>query len=186
MNALRVHVLGGSGSGTSTLGRAVAARAGAAFVDADDFYWMPTDPPYREKREIPARRELLGAALDGAPSWILAGSMCGWGDVFVPRFRLVVFVSVPHDVRMERLLRRERGRYGAARIEPGGDLHRDHEEFIAWARRYDDGGTDVRSRKLHEEWLARLPATCRVLRLDGERTVDGLADAVLRAASETA
>jgi adenylate kinase family enzyme len=186
MSALRVHVLGGSGSGTTTLGRAVAARAGAAFFDSDDFYWLATDPPFREKRDVPARRAMLGAALDGARSWVLSGSLCGWGDVFVPRFELVVLVSVPEVVRMERLVRRERERYGAARIGEGGDMRAQHEEFLAWARRYDDGGTDVRSRTMHEEWLGLLPSTCRVLRLDGTRPADELVDAVLSADSETA
>lgn len=48
----RIHIFGASGSGTSTLGRAVAARLGYAFLDADDFYWLPTDPPFREKRDV--------------------------------------------------------------------------------------------------------------------------------------
>jgi adenylate kinase family enzyme len=183
MSSLRVHVLGGSGAGTTTLGRAVAARAGADFFDSDSFYWLPTDPPFRDKRDIPARREMLGAALDASSSWALSGSLCGWGDVFVERFRWVVLLTVPHDVRIERLLRRERERYGAARIGPDGEMRVQHEEFIAWARRYDDGGTDVRSRRLHEDWLSRLPATCRTIRLDGTRTVDELVDAVLSAAS---
>ena len=44
----RIHITGASGFGVSTLGGALAARLGCAHLDTDDFYWLPTDPPYRE------------------------------------------------------------------------------------------------------------------------------------------
>jgi adenylate kinase family enzyme len=34
----RVHILGASGSGTTTLGMALSARFGYAQLDTDDFY----------------------------------------------------------------------------------------------------------------------------------------------------
>jgi len=50
-----VHITGASGSGTTTLGRALAERLGWMHLDTDDFYWLPTDPPYREKRPAETR-----------------------------------------------------------------------------------------------------------------------------------
>src|SRR5207249_3761430 len=46
----RVHIVGASGSGTTSLGGALAARFGHRHLDTDDFFWVRTDPPYREKR----------------------------------------------------------------------------------------------------------------------------------------
>jgi adenylate kinase family enzyme len=43
---MRVHIVGASGSGTTTLGKALAARAGCAHLDTDEFFWMPTEPPF--------------------------------------------------------------------------------------------------------------------------------------------
>lgn len=54
-----VHIFGGAGSGTSTLGRAVAAEYGCFFMDTDDYFWMPTDPPFREKRPREERLSML-------------------------------------------------------------------------------------------------------------------------------
>jgi hypothetical protein len=49
-----------------------------------------------------------------------------------------------------------------------------HVEFIEWAGRYDSGGPEMRSRAMHEAWLATLP--CPVVRLEGDLSVDaGLA-----------
>jgi adenylate kinase family enzyme len=159
-----IHVLGASGAGTTTLGGAIAQAFGHVHLDTDDYYWEPTDPPFQQKREAVARVEILGAALDAHPRWVLSGSLCGWGDVFVPRFDLVVFLLVPTDVRLARLLERERRRFGAEALALGGPMHGIHEAFMVWAAGYDDGGEEMRSRRLHERWLAALP--CPLIRLE--------------------
>jgi Shikimate kinase len=41
----RIHILGASGSGTTTLGRALAERLQYPHFDTDDSFWVPTDPP---------------------------------------------------------------------------------------------------------------------------------------------
>lgn len=160
----RIHVTGASGSGTSTLGRALAARLGVPQHDTDDAYWLPTDPPYLRCRPVPDRLQLLEQWLDATPGWALSGSLAGWGDPAIPRFSLVIFLLTPTVERMWRLHRRESLRFGAA-IEPGGAQHEEHLAFIDWAGRYDDPGFTGRSRHQHEAWLAALP--CPVLRLDG-------------------
>ena len=101
----RIHITGASGTGTTTLGRALARELGCAHFDADDYYWLPTQPPYREKREPAERVRLLRRDLGEA--WVLSGSVSGWGDPLIPRFTAVVFLWVPKDLRLARLRRRE-------------------------------------------------------------------------------
>lgn len=48
---------------------------------------------------------------------------------------------------------------------------------MTWAAAYDEGGLEVRSRKLHEDWLAALP--CPVVRLTSDAPVDALVGEVL-------
>jgi len=159
---MRVHVVGASGAGTTTLGRALATRLGCPHLDTDDFFWLPSEPPFQHIRERGARQALLGAALARHPGWVLSGSLCGWGDVFIPLFELVVFLWVAPEIRLARLRERERARYGAA-IAPDGPRHETYERFMAWAAGYDEGlGVPERCRRLHEQWLAALP--CRVER----------------------
>ena len=159
-----IHIVGASGSGTTTLGSAIGQAYGHVHLDTDDYYWQPTDPPFSVKREPSARMEMLGAALDAHPRWVLSGSLCGWGDVFLSRFDLVIFLYVPTDVRLARLLDRERHRFGAETLAPGGATHAVHEAFMVWAAGYDDGGEEMRSRRQHERWLAALP--CPLIRLE--------------------
>jgi hypothetical protein len=42
--------------------------------------------------------------------------------------------------------------------------------FLAWAASYDDGGLDIRSRQLYEQWLGKLP--CPVVCIEGEYTIE--------------
>ncbi|HJR02121.1 MAG TPA: AAA family ATPase [Methylomirabilota bacterium] len=165
----RIHTLGASGSGTTSLAAEIAGRYGHRHLDTDDFYWRRTDPPYREKRPPGERLASLRAALHEAKRWVLSGSLCGWGDPLIPEFELVVFLAVPTPVRLARLLAREIERYGRRAIARGGALHGAHVEFLEWAGRYDTGGPEMRSRAMHEAWLATLP--CSVVRLEGDVSV---------------
>jgi hypothetical protein len=96
------------------------------------------------------------------------GSVVGWGDAFARSFTLAVFLSVPQELRMRRLVARERRRYDA-RVEPGGDLFEHSREFIAWASRYETAGFKQRGRVVHEAWIGGL--SCPVLRIDDDATV---------------
>lgn len=172
-----VHVVGASGSGTTTLGVALATRLGCPHLDTDDFYWVPTDPPYRETRPIEQRLTLMQAAVtaSGTAGCVVSGSLDDWGDRLVPRLRLVAFLRVPTDVRITRLKAREARRFGAA-IESGGERYEEYQAFIAWAAEYESGALPGRNLRRHEAWLADLP--CPVMRLDGTWPTAALVDAV--------
>jgi adenylate kinase family enzyme len=177
----RIHIVGASGSGTTTLGRALATRLACAHLDTDDFYWLPTQPPFQHRRPLTERQALLGDALARHGSWVLSGSLCGWGDAFIPQFDRVVFLWIPADLRLARLRERERARYGAA-IAPGGPLRAMYEAFMAWAAGYDDElEPPERCRRLHEQWLAALP--CPVERILDAGPTEAHVDTILRASA---
>ena len=171
----RIHILGASGSGTTTLGRALSERFGYAHLDTDGYFWEPTDPPFQHPRERQARQTMLAAALDTHPRWVLSGSLCGRGDIFIPHFDLVIFLWVPTEIRLARLKHREYQRYGREALVPGSAMHDAHVAFLHWAAAYDEGAGEMRSRQLHEQWLAMLPCPC--LRFEGPLA---LADQMLR------
>lgn len=172
--APHIHITGASGAGVTTLGRALAGELGCTQLDTDDFYWRPTTPPFRDKRPVPERLELLHDAFSRAPrGWILSGSIGAWGDPLIPLLDLVVYVFTPTPIRLERLRIREAATFGAANVAPGGDHHAEFMEFIEWAARYDHGDREGRSRARHEAWLAELP--CPVQRVDGARPTAALA-----------
>ena len=166
----RIHITGASGSGQTSLGAVLAERFGYTHFDADTYYWIPTEPPFTTPREVAERRRLLGANLNTHPRWVISGSLMVWGDPFIPLFDLVVFLYIPHEIRMARLRERELTRFGAEPLAPGGRLHQHHLDFMSWAEKYDTAGDEQRSLFLHNRWLASL--TCPVLRIEGDLTLD--------------
>lgn len=172
----RIHILGASGSGTTTLGAALAARLGCPHEDTDTYFWLPTDPPFTTPRPREARLALLLPRLAG-PAWVLSGSASGWIAAIDPLDDIAVFLLLDPVLRMARLRRRETARFGA-RIAPGGDMAAHSREFLDWAESYDTAGPEQRSLVGHERWLTA--RTCPVLRLDSAAPVEELVAAVLR------
>lgn len=175
--AARIHIFGASGAGVTTLGGALARTLHLPVFDSDDFYWLPTDPPYRVKRPIPQRVNLLLAQMERHESWVLSGSMVKWSAEITPLFTHIVFLTLDQDVRLQRLAAREVDRFGT-RIEPGGDMYAQSQDFLAYAALYESGRLDVRSRALHEQWLQGL--TCPILRLDSIQPVNALVEQTVR------
>ena len=85
MRRCRLHVTGASGSGTTTLARALADTWAVPHADADDYFWLPTDPPYVDKRPEVDRLALMEQVFLPREGWVLSGSMLGWGDDVVGR-----------------------------------------------------------------------------------------------------
>lgn len=172
----RIHIVGASGSGATTLGRALAARLAIAYHDSDDFLWLPSDPAYTRRRPVEQRTALLCHHLAADAHWVFSGSVLGWHSTIEDRFEHIIFLRLDPALRLARLRAREYARFGA-RILPGGDMAAGHAEFIDWAAQYDTGTPEGRSLLAHEAWLADHPAP--QLRLDSANPVDHLLEATL-------
>ena len=160
---MRIYITGASCAGVTTLGQHLATLRGIKHADVDDFFWMPTNPPFTTKRPAEERVPLIQQVL-GDDDWILTGSCMVWGEALLTEVDLIVFVSTPTPLRLERLAAREKQRFGE-RIAPGGDMHEIHVAFRQWASQYDDPNFSGRNRAWHEAWLAG--KTAPVLRVDG-------------------
>ena len=156
---------------------ALGARLGHPHVDADDLFWLPTEPPFTTRRPRDDRQALLRQLLPATGQWVFSGSALQWATPLEPFYDLVVFLRLDPAVRMERLRRREAARYGK-RIEAGGDMAVASADFLKWAEAYDVAGLEQRSLIAHETWLAS--QTAPVLRLDSSAPLDDLVAAVLR------
>lgn len=164
-----IHIYGASGSGTSTLGKRLSKKLGYRWMDTDDYFWLPTNPPYTTKREIPERIRRMKRDIAEAENVVISGSLAGWGDELIPFFTLAVRLVTDTDVRIERIRCREKEKLGT-RIELDGDMYQHHLEFLEWAKAYDTGDTHMRSRAKHDEWQKLLQ--CEIMVLDGAADLD--------------
>ena len=94
----RIHLIGGSGAGKTTLGRSLAARMRAPFVDLDDLYWEPGWCEVGHK-EL-ARRVAPVVAGD---RWVIAGNHHATTERHVwPLLTQLVVLDLPYSQLMRR------------------------------------------------------------------------------------
>jgi hypothetical protein len=159
LQAMYILITGAAGSGTSSLAAAFAEATPTRLLETDDYFWRPSDPPYREKYDENERRAALLKDLRSSPSAVVAGSLIGWSEALEDAFDLVVFLYLPTAIRMARLQLREERRFGKA--DPA---------FLEWAAQYDAGTAEGRSLERHKHWLKN--RTCPVLCLEGELSAE--------------
>lgn len=155
------HILitGAAGSGTTTLANALAKELDMTHLEADDYFWLPSEPPYQHRASRVERCQSLLKDMGSTTGAVVAGSIMDWGLQLEDRFDLIVFLYLPADLRLARLERREVERFGSA-----------NPEFLAWAADYDTGSATGRNLFRHQTWLSN--RTCPILRLEGDMSVE--------------
>lgn len=133
-------------------------------MDTDDYFWLPTNPKYTTKRSKEERLALMKKNISEADNVVISGSLVDWGDELIPLFTLAIRLVTDTNIRIERLKIREKQHFGD-RIMPDGDMYEKHIEFIEWAREYDTGSVDMRSKAEHDEWQKLL--LCKQIVLNG-------------------
>lgn len=164
-----IYIFGASGSGTTTLGKAIGEKFGFYHMDTDDYFWQPTDPPYQTPRPIPERLQLMNRDIDGHEKVVISGAIGKWGDELKSRYTLAVRLECDTDTRITRLKEREYRNHGE-RILPGGDMYEHHLEFIQWAKQFDIADENIRSRARLDAWEKTV--ACPMITMDGSADLD--------------
>ncbi|MFK7747095.1 MAG: AAA family ATPase [Kordia sp.] len=165
---MKFLIIGASGSGTTTLAKALSEATSFPHLDIDDFYWKSTNPPYQIKVTSEERKENLQTDFEKHANIIVSGSLVSWGTYWETAFDLVVFVTLDKEIRMQRLQQREVARYGdKLQIDP--IIQERSQAFLAWAKRYDDPTFTGRSVKIHRDWLRSL--SCEIVEIDSEDSI---------------
>lgn len=157
--SFRINIVGAAGAGTTTLGKSLSSALCCNHFEADDILWLPSDPPYQKMRPPEAKNQMAYDILGCQNSFVLSGSIAGWENRVVELLTHVIYLDVPTEVRLSRLVARETKRFG--KIDP---------KFYEWAAQYDEGRLPGRSRRKHKDWLSSL--TCAVIELIDEEAIN--------------
>ncbi|MGN7709575.1 AAA family ATPase [Chryseobacterium sp. D764] len=153
---MRIHIFGASGSGVTTLGKALSEELNLEYFDSDDFFWLTTSNPFTERQNPEIRNAAVSDKLHSTDSWIFGGSIIHWGENVFPAFDLIIFLYLPPEVRLDRLRKREYERYGEEIITHPERAEK-FQEFMDWAKDYDHNtGVANRTLKAHLEWLSEM------------------------------
>jgi adenylate kinase family enzyme len=149
----RVNVIGGSGSGKSSVGRAIAAKLDLPFIELDEIHWSKY-PNWR----VPADDEFRVWVKEATAGdrWVVDGSYSRTRDIVWARADTVVWLELPFVVRLWRVLRRTIGRmftreplWGIQR-ETFRDAFFSRDSLLLFMIR-----TERRRASVYREWLAR-------------------------------
>ena len=165
---MKIHIMGASCAGSTTLGKALAAQLNFPYFDSDYYFWEQTNPPFTVKRDRDERIAMLKNAVEPHDNYIIGGSLVSWGDEWLSAFDLVVFLYLPPEIRLQRLKDREFERYGAV-IYNDAERAKAYQIFIDWAVAYDTNAISGRTLQVHEDWLTKV--NCPLLQIRGDTTV---------------
>ena len=129
----RIHVLGNTGSGKTTLAARLAHVLDAAFVELDALNWEPgwvglhdRDPQELERR--------FCAATHGE-RWLVAGSYMSHSQrCFWERLETVVWLDLPMPLLLWRVLRRTWQRWRSRELLWGTNHERFWPQFLIWRK----------------------------------------------------
>ncbi len=96
----RIHIIGGSGAGKTTLGRELSGLLGLPFVDLDDLFW---EPGWRDVGHAELARR-LAPHLEGE-AWVIVGNygLTTERDVW-PRLTTLIVLDLPFGLMLRRTL----------------------------------------------------------------------------------
>ena len=144
-----VYITGASGSGTTSLGKMIAKKHDVNLIESDDLTMYDTDPPFKYPRPMDVRIKLLKKRLSREKLNIIVGSINDWGIEIINDASLFVFLYEKWSIRKERLVCRERKRFGNELYNNLEILH-NFNRLLEWTKQYDDFD-EPRSLKKHME-----------------------------------
>jgi len=165
---MKLLIFGASGSGTTTLGKAIAKELNGTHLDADDYYWKKTVPPFQEKIPLKERHTQLKNDFQKDIRVVISGSLVSWSTYWTTAFDLAIFLHIPSETRMERLRLREVERYGEL-LKTDTKTIADSRAFLDWAKQYDDPNFEGRGITQHTDYMERL--SCHTLKINSTGSV---------------
>ena len=129
----RIHVIGNSSSGKSSLAGRLAKALDADFVELDALNWLPgwvglneTDPDELERRFRQATR---------GDAWVVAGSYSGFSQrSFWTRLETVIWLDLPMLVLLKRVVVRSWQRARSRELLWGSNVEGFWKHFLIWRK----------------------------------------------------
>ena len=155
-----IIVFGANGSGKSTIGRELARVLNYKFMDHEDYAFEKSEIPYTVKRSREECLRLMLADINEYGSFVLCAVTGDFCEEISSLYDFAVYLSAPHEIRMERIKQRAFERYGE-RVLEGGDMVERQTAFLDFAAK--------RPLTRIEQWAKTL--VCPVMQVDTTKPV---------------
>ncbi len=172
----KIHILGASGSGTTTTAKALADFLGYVHLDTDNYFWEPSEVPFTKKREVKDRIELLQKDLLKNNNVVLSGIFYPWGDELTKYFDYLVYVETDRNIRKRRLIMREYNMFGDRMLD-GGDMYAQFKRFLKWAMNYEENTNEDIGQEKTEQWLKK--SNKRLIKVNGAMPIEEITQKIV-------
>ena len=127
----RVHVIGMSSSGKTTLAHRLAKATGVAVVDLDALNWLPNWVALNDTNKDELERRFRAAT--AGERWVSAGSYRATAQrAFWPRLETIVWLDLPAALCVWRMLRRSWQRWRSGDLLWGVNRERFWPQLMVW------------------------------------------------------
>lgn len=133
---MKIHIIGGSGSGKTYLARKLAKEHGIPHYDLDDLQWDNKAESYGIKRDPGERDALLADILKNA-DWIIEGVYFAWCGQCFADADIIYLLNVPRYKYRYRIIRRFIRRKLGLEKGKKEDI-KSLRALLAWADRYQE------------------------------------------------
>ena len=128
---MKIQIIGGSGTGKSTLGKYISEKEKIKWIDTDNYLWK--DHSFTETFSIKERKEMYQKDIETHREYIASGSIFSWCPTGFNNRDLLVFLFLNEENRMNRLYMRENERNSQFWQNENGE---DTNDFLEWCRTY--------------------------------------------------
>ncbi|WP_026831385.1 shikimate kinase [Exiguobacterium antarcticum] len=160
---MRIQIIGGSGTGKSTLGKWIGQQEGIPWIDSDHYLW--TDHTFTEKRSVAERYALYTPDIENHQQYDVSGSVFSWNSDGFDNRELLVFLRLDEATRMNRLIKREQERYP--------DFNGSN-EFLDWCGTYLTATDPAMIGTLAEHRLQMEQSASPVIQIDAALSTDAM------------
>ena len=128
---MKIQIIGGSGTGKTTLGKFIGEKEGLKWIDTDKYIWK--DNVFTESYSVEERLAMYRKDMESSEGYVASGSVYAWcKDGFNDR-DLLVFLFLDENLRLERLRAREAERNSPFSLDEHGKMTN---EFLEWCQTY--------------------------------------------------
>lgn len=102
---MKIHIIGGSGSGKTYLARLLSQKYNIPRYDLDDLFWDNSSNQYGKKNPPEKRDALLKSVLQNN-DWILEGVYYSWLIESFEKADSIIILDIPKRIYKPRIIRR--------------------------------------------------------------------------------
>ncbi|MBQ1933847.1 MAG: AAA family ATPase, partial [Clostridia bacterium] len=137
-----ICLCGLNGCGKTTLAKALAETLGFKHLDIENYYFSTDDNSYSSPKTREEVETLLQNDIKENPCFVFSVVNPDISTEINNSYDVIIYLSAPTEVRMERLRTRSFEKFGN-RILPGGDMYEKEMDFLNRAAVKDSAKTEA-------------------------------------------